>query len=170
MSAVPPGAGAAPWVVTTHSAAATDALARRIAALLEAGDVLLLSGDLGAGKTVFARGLGRGLGVTEPIVSPTFTLARVYAGRLRMVHVDVYRLDTVHELLDLGLDDLAADDAVMVVEWGDVVSGEFVSDRLEVSLAHAAGAPDDREITVVPRGPAWTGRTAALAAALAEVA
>jgi len=164
------GAAAGPWSVTTRSPEATDALAQRIAALLEAGDVVLLAGDLGAGKTVFARGLGRGLGVSEPVVSPTFTLARVYAGRLRMVHVDVYRLDTVHELLDLGLDDLAADDAVMVVEWGDVVSGEFVPDRLEVSLAHGAGAPDDRDIAVIPRGTAWARRADAVAAALAEVA
>lgn len=166
MSAAAPG----PWSVTTHSPEATDALAQRIAALLEAGDVILLAGDLGAGKTAFARGLGRGLGVTEPVVSPTFTLAREYVGRLRMVHVDVYRLDTVAELLDLGLDDLAADDAVMVVEWGDVVSGEFVPDRLEVALAHGAAAPDDRAITVTARGAAWARRADGLAAALAEVA
>jgi tRNA threonylcarbamoyladenosine biosynthesis protein TsaE len=154
-------------VVTSGSPAETDALARRVAALLTAGDVVLLAGDLGAGKTAFARGLGAGLGVTEPVVSPTFTLARVYAGRLRMVHVDVYRLDTVHELLDLGLDDLAADDAVTVVEWGDVVSGEFAPDRLEVVLEFVAGAPEARRITVTACGAGWAPRADRLASALA---
>lgn len=161
---------AGPWVVTTHSPEETDALARRIAAVLEASDVVLLSGDLGAGKTVFARGLGGGLGVVEPVVSPTFTLARVYAGRLRMVHVDVYRLDTVHELLDLGIDDLAEGDAVTVVEWGDVVSGEFAPDRLEVALELVADEPDARTVTVTASGPAWQARAARLEAACGEAA
>jgi len=160
---------AAPLRVVSHSPAETDALARRIAGLLTAGDVILLAGDLGAGKTAFARGLGGGLGVSEPVVSPTFTLARVYTGRLRMVHADVYRLDTVHELLDLGLDDLADDDAVTVVEWGDVVSGEFVADRLEITLEFAAD-PDSRTITVTPCGAAWARRVDALAAAFGEAA
>lgn len=158
---------AGPWSVTTRSPAETDALARRVADLLVAGDVVLLAGDLGAGKTAFARGLGGGLEVTEAVVSPTFTLARVYAGRLRMVHVDVYRLDTVHELLDLGLDDLAAGDAVTVVEWGDVVSGEFVADRLEVTLELVDGHPDARAVTVTACGAAWSERADRLAAAIA---
>ena len=156
--------------VTTRSADDTDALAVRVATVLEAGDVVLLAGDLGAGKTAFARGLGRGLGVTEAVVSPTFTLARVYEGRLRMVHVDVYRLDTVHELLDLGLDDLAEGAAVTVVEWGDVVSGELAPDRLEVTLEFVADAPDARRVTLAPLGAAWAPRAARLAAACAEAA
>lgn len=161
---------AGPWQVTSHSVAETEALARRVASLLDRGDVVLLAGDLGAGKTAFARGLGGGLGVGDTVVSPTFTLARVYEGRLRMVHVDVYRLDTVHELLDLGLDDLAEGDAVTVVEWGDVVSAEFVPDRLEVALEFVAGEPDARRITVTPRGAAWATRVARLEAALTEAA
>jgi len=155
-------------VVTSGSPAETDALARRVAAVLAAGDVVLLAGDLGAGKTAFARGLGGGLGVAEPVVSPTFTLARVYAGRLRMVHVDVYRLDTVHELLDLGLDDLAADDAVTVVEWGDVVSGEFAPDRLEISLEFVAAEPDARTVTIAACGAGWARRAGRLADVLVE--
>lgn len=163
---------AGPWVLTTHSPAETDALARRVADVLEAGDLVLLAGDLGAGKTVFARGIGAGLGVTEPVVSPTFTLARVYHGRLRMVHADVYRLDTVHELLDLGLDDLAEGDAVMVVEWGDVVSGELAPDRLEITLelVDAPDEPDVRRVTLAPRGAAWSPRGARLAAAIGQAA
>jgi tRNA threonylcarbamoyladenosine biosynthesis protein TsaE len=157
-----------PWVVVAHSPAETDVLAQRVAATLEPGDVVLLAGDLGAGKTAFARGIGAGLGVSEPVVSPTFTLARVYEGRLRMVHVDVYRLDTIHELLDLGLDDLAEGDAVTIVEWGDVVSAEFAADRLEVALELVAGEPDTRRLTFTPRGAAWLARADRLAAALGE--
>lgn len=159
-----------PWLVVTHSASGTEGLAHRVGTLLAGGDVVLLAGDLGAGKTAFARGLGAGLGVAEPVVSPTFTLARVYTGRLRMVHVDVYRLDHVQELLDLGLDDLAGDDAVTVVEWGDVVSGHFAADRLEISLAFVSGSADSRQVTVTPRGPAWNERLDALAAAIGSAA
>lgn len=161
---------AGPWTLVSRSPAETDLLARRVAAVLERGDVVLLAGDLGAGKTAFARGLGAGLGVTEPVVSPTFTLARVYTGRLPMVHVDVYRLDTVHELLDLGLDDLAGDDAVTVVEWGDVVSAAFVPDRLEITLEFLTDDPAARRITVTASGAGWQARAARLDAALAEAA
>lgn len=156
--------------VVTRSAAATDRLARRLAELLAPGDVVLLAGDLGAGKTTFARGLAAGLGVREPVVSPTFTLARVYAGRLEMVHADVYRLDTHAELADLGLDEIAGPDAVVVVEWGDVVRDAFAPDRLEVTLAFTPDATDARVVTVAPQGPAWIPRRAALDAVLAEVA
>ncbi len=156
--------------VVTRSAAATDRLARRLAELLAPGDVVLLAGDLGAGKTTFARGLAAGLGVWEPVVSPTFTLARVYAGRLEMVHADVYRLDTRAELADLGLDEIAGPDAVVVVEWGDVVRDAFAPDRLEVTLAFTPDATDARVVTVAPQGSAWIPRRAALDAVLAEVA
>jgi tRNA threonylcarbamoyladenosine biosynthesis protein TsaE len=87
-----------------------------------------------------------------------------------MVHVDVYRLDHVQELLDLGLDDLAGDDAVTVVEWGDVVSGEFAPDRLEVALDFLSDAPDARRITLTPRGATWAPRCDALAVAMGGAA
>ena len=86
------------------------------------GDVVVLAGELGAGKTVFAKGIATALGITEPVVSPTFTIVREYDGPIPLVHVDVYRLDHLQELLDLGLDDLVGDDAVTVVEWGDRVT------------------------------------------------
>src|SRR5688500_1413515 len=107
-----------PVNVTTDSSAGTEALGRVVSEHVRGGDVVLLAGDLGAGKTVFARGLAHGLGVEGPVVSPTFTLAREYRGRVRIVHADVYRLDHVRELADLGFDD-ADDDTVMIVEWGD---------------------------------------------------
>jgi tRNA threonylcarbamoyladenosine biosynthesis protein TsaE len=131
------------------------------------GDVVLLAGDLGAGKTVFARGLAEGLGVTEPVVSPTFTLAREYRGRVRVVHADIYRLDHVRELADLGFDD-ADDDTVAIVEWGDVVSGAFGVERLEVRLDFVPGLDDARRITIGAVGPEWSGRAAALCAAVEQ--
>jgi len=156
-------------VVTTSAPDATDALARRVADVLEPGDVVLLAGDLGTGKTTFTRGIARGLGVAEPVVSPTFTLAREYRGRLRLVHTDVYRLDRVQELIDLGLEDLAGDDAVTVVEWGDVVSGQFARDRLEVRLEFVSD-DDRRQITLAPLGVSWTARVDRLRALVAEAA
>ncbi|MEI8000392.1 MAG: tRNA (adenosine(37)-N6)-threonylcarbamoyltransferase complex ATPase subunit type 1 TsaE [Actinomycetes bacterium] len=146
-----------PVVVETGSAAATAALAEGLASLLGAGDVVVCSGDLGAGKTAFAKGLGAGLGVRGPVVSPTFTLAREYEGRLRMVHADVYRLDRVQELIDLGLDE-AAHDAVLVVEWGDVVADELAPDRLDVRLDFVDARPDARRITLMPHGQGWERR------------
>jgi tRNA threonylcarbamoyladenosine biosynthesis protein TsaE len=125
----------------------------------------LLAGDLGAGKTVFARGLARGLGVGEPVLSPTFTLAREYRGRVRVVHADVYRLDLVRELADLGFDDID-DDTVAIVEWGDVVSGAFGVDRLEVRLDFVPGRDDARCITISAAGPEWSRRVGALCAAV----
>jgi tRNA threonylcarbamoyladenosine biosynthesis protein TsaE len=157
-------------VVTTASPDATDALARRIADVLEPADVVLLAGDLGAGKTAFTRGVARGLGVVEPVVSPTFMLAREYRGRLRLVHTDVYRLDRVQELIDLGLEELAADDAVIVVEWGDAVSGQFAPDRLEVRLEFVVDRDDARRITLTPLGTAWVARADRLRALVAEAA
>lgn len=155
-------------VVVCDSPTGTHALARRVASLLAGGDVVLLAGGLGAGKTAFARGLGAGLEVAEAVVSPTFTLAREYHGRLRMVHADVYRLDRVQELIDLGLEELAGDDAVVVVEWGDVVSGQFASDRLEVQLDFVDDVADARRITFAPVGASWAERADRLRGAVSE--
>jgi tRNA threonylcarbamoyladenosine biosynthesis protein TsaE len=140
----------------------TRAVARSLAALLEPGDVLLLAGPLGAGKTQFAKGLGEGLDVKEPIVSPTFTLAREYEGRLRMVHVDLYRLDTLGEVIDLALDEVEPD-AITVVEWGDVAVAVLPAEHLLVRIELADDA-DERNITFEPSGPTWLAREAALMA------
>ena len=151
----------------TASADETLARAEAIGALLRPGDVVVLAGDLGAGKTTFAKGIGRALGVGEPVVSPTFTIVRQYEGRVPLVHVDVYRLDHVQELHDLGLEELIDDDAVTLVEWGDVVGAYLPPERLEVHLG-AGSSDDDRVVTVVPRGPSWLAREDGLAAALGE--
>ncbi len=160
--------------LVTHSAAETRAAGRVVGTLLERGDLVVLGGDLGAGKTVFTKGIADGLDVDATVVSPTFTLAREYEGRLRLVHVDVYRLDRVQEFLDLGLEDLAGDDAVTVVEWGDAVAAELPADHLEIRLSAPAArgttADDDRELAVRPHGARWLHRAGALRAELAGVA
>jgi tRNA threonylcarbamoyladenosine biosynthesis protein TsaE len=147
------------------SAAETLDVAEAIGGLLRAGDVVVLGGDLGSGKTTFAKGIGRALAVAEPIVSPTFTIVRQYEGRLPLVHVDVYRLDHLQELHDLGLEELIDGEAVTLVEWGDMVAAYLPPERLEVRLEAGAG-DDERIITVLARGPSWLGRQEALAAAL----
>lgn len=102
----------------TGSAAETEAAAARLAAHLRPGDLLLLVGPLGAGKTTFVRGLARGLGVAGDVMSPTFQLVRLYPGPLPLAHADLYRLGSSAELGDLGLDDLL-DAGVVAIEWGD---------------------------------------------------
>ncbi len=151
----------------TTSAEGTRAVAAALAPLLRPGDVLLLSGDLGAGKTVFTQGLAAALGVAEPVTSPTFTLAQSYQGRMRLHHLDVYRLDNLGEVLDLDLPELLDDDAVVCVEWGEVVIGELPRDflRLRIRLADPGEAPDIRIFEADLVGPSWHGRADALAGA-----
>jgi tRNA threonylcarbamoyladenosine biosynthesis protein TsaE len=102
----------------TASAAETEAAGERLGHRLQAGDVVLLTGELGAGKTTFVRGVARGAGSAAPVASPTFQLVRVYPGRLQLAHVDLYRVEHNSELGDLGLEELA-DQGAVVIEWGD---------------------------------------------------
>lgn len=152
-------------VVHTSAVAQTRAIAGRIAELVQAGDVIVLVGDLGAGKTAFCQGFAAALGVTEVVTSPTFTLARQYEGRLTMHHLDVYRLGSVDEAIDLALPELVDDDSVTLVEWGDTILAALPHDLLEIRFTFGAG-DDDREITVEPLGARWAAREAALARAL----
>ena len=149
----------------TKSPDDTRELAGAMAGLARAGDVLLLAGELGAGKTVFAQGFGRALGIEEPITSPSFTLVRIYPGRVRLVHADVYRLDHLQEVVDLALPELVDEGAVAVVEWGDVAAPALPADYLEVRLEWSE-AEDERRVSVGAVGPAWSARQGALAAAL----
>ena len=142
-------------------AAAMRALGRAVAGLLRAGDLVVLSGPLGAGKTTFAQGLGEGLGVHGPVTSPTFVIARVHrslgAGPA-LVHVDAYRLGAGAEIDDLDLDATVAE-SVTVVEWGEGKVEGLAEDRLEVTVERASGEPVDeaREVRVVGVGPRWAG-------------
>jgi tRNA threonylcarbamoyladenosine biosynthesis protein TsaE len=146
----------------TRSTDETLELAGTVGELLRAGDVVSLVGDLGAGKTVFARGVARALGVTEPVVSPSFTIVREYEGRMPLVHVDVYRIDTVQELYDLGFEELVRDDGVTLVEWGDMIDGLLPGDRLDVRLTPGA-TDDERVVEIEGQGRSWRARAAELA-------
>jgi tRNA threonylcarbamoyladenosine biosynthesis protein TsaE len=141
-------------------------LGASLAADLRAGDVVVLSGELGAGKTTFTQGLGSGLGVRGDVTSPTFVISRVHpslAGGPALVHVDAYRLGGVAELDDLDLD-TSLDDAVTVVEWGEGIAEGLADDRVEVrierSLADEAsgdGSLDPRRVRIAPVGRRWLG-------------
>jgi tRNA threonylcarbamoyladenosine biosynthesis protein TsaE len=147
---------------TTRAAAETHALGQRLGAILRPGDVVVLDGELGTGKTVVAKGIAVALGITEPVVSPTFTVVREYDAATPLVHVDVYRLDHLQELHDLGFDDLVAGEAVTVVEWGDRVSAALPSERLRV-LLEAGDADDERIVSIDAAGITWAERADALA-------
>jgi tRNA threonylcarbamoyladenosine biosynthesis protein TsaE len=135
---------------------------------VQAGDLIVLGGDLGAGKTTFVQGFGVALGVDEPITSPTFVLMRTYEGRLPIVHLDVYRLENLQEAVDLGLAEILDDGAVALVEWGDLVAAVLPADFLELLIEQADGeADDDRRIRVRPVGARWSARMRLLAEALA---
>jgi tRNA threonylcarbamoyladenosine biosynthesis protein TsaE len=103
---------------TTSSRAETEEAGRRLGERLRAGDVVLLTGDLGAGKTTFVRGVARGISSSAPVASPTFQLVRVYPGRVQLAHVDLYRIESNGELSGLGLEELA-DQGAVIIEWGD---------------------------------------------------
>lgn len=152
-------------VTATRGPEETRALAAAIAQLCQPGDVLLLAGELGSGKTAFAQGFGRGLGVSEPITSPTFALVRQYrvgddGDALRtLLHADVYRLDHLAEIGDLGLGELVEDGAVALVEWGDVAEPVLGHGSLSLRLDAGPGDPDDRRtVTILWSGPRWADR------------
>lgn len=141
--------------VTCPTADDTRALGRRLAASLRGGDILLLKGDLGAGKTVLAGGIAEGLGVEEPVTSPTFVLVRWYEGLMPFVHADVYRLGSSAEIEDLDLPDEALD-GVLAVEWGDVAEQQFGDDHLLIDIS--VDGDGARTIRLVPTG-SWVSRS-----------
>jgi len=148
--------------LTTSSARETQEVASKIAALIEQGDLVLLVGELGAGKTTFAQGFGQALGIVEPITSPTFTLAREYEGqRLTMHHLDVYRLEQIDEVLDLALPELLDSASVTLIEWGDAIIPALPGEYLEVRLEYGDD-DDERVISVRPVGHRWLSRDTAL--------
>jgi tRNA threonylcarbamoyladenosine biosynthesis protein TsaE len=133
----------------------TRAWGARLAALLRAGDLVVLTGGLGAGKTTLTQGIGQGLGIRGPVTSPTFVIARVHPSLVdgpALVHVDAYRLGGFAELDDLDLD-ATLDDSVTIVEWGHGLAEDLTDDRLEVLL----DGEDVRSVRVVPHGARWAG-------------
>ncbi len=153
-------------IAFTDSAEQTKQLAAALAELIRAGDVVLLAGDLGAGKTAFAQGFGAALGIDEPITSPTYTLVSQYEGRLELNHLDVYRLEQVDEVLDLGLAEMLDDGGVTLIEWGDTIIPVLPADFLEVRLRLGEG-DDDRVVELHPVGARWSARMRAITTALA---
>lgn len=131
--------------ILTNSEEETSAIGERLAASLRQGDVVLLYGELGAGKTAFVRGLARGLGASpEDVSSPTFTLIQEYAGRVTLYHVDLYRLEP-KEIPDLGLEDLVLGDGVVAIEWAERWPGR-PNDVIEVKIADVG--EDARSISI----------------------
>ena len=145
--------------VSSRSPDETRILGASLAPAMLPGDVVSLSGDLGAGKTVFVQGLARALGVDAPVTSPTFTLIHEYRGRYPIVHLDVYRLDSFQEVLDLGYEELLNPEAVLIVEWGDAVAPLLPRRYLGVEILR--GDPDEEDTRVVnfrPTGPEWVSK------------
>jgi tRNA threonylcarbamoyladenosine biosynthesis protein TsaE len=168
---------------TVATREAMHELGTRVAAVLRPGDLVVLTGDLGAGKTTLTQGLGEGLGVRGPVTSPTFVIARVHPslrGGPALVHVDAYRLGSIAEVDDLDLD-ASLEESVTVVEWGEGLVDDLTTDRLHVAITRPRGAsvpgedgdpalgpmgeqdePDDapaepRTVTVVGEGARWEG-------------
>ena len=134
----------------------TQAFGRELAGLLRAGDLVVLAGPLGAGKTALTQGIGAGLGVPGPVTSPTFVLARVHrGGRLPLVHVDAYRLSGMADVDDLDLD-ATTEEAVTVVEWGHGLVEQLADEHLVVELDRRDD--DVRTVRLVPVGPGWERR------------
>ncbi len=146
--------------IETLSAEETRRAGRLLGEVTEAGDVVVLTGDLGAGKTVLAKGVAEGLGITDPITSPTFNILLLHRGRIDLAHFDLYRLETAAQLEDIDLWGVLEGGVVALIEWGDRFADELPPDRLTVSLAIV----DDeaRVISLEPSGP----RSVALAASL----
>jgi tRNA threonylcarbamoyladenosine biosynthesis protein TsaE len=169
-------------LLRADSLAATHAIAAALASLARPGDIIVLAGEMGAGKTAFAQGFGRALGITDPITSPTFTLVHSYPcpdGRRTLHHADIYRLDRTGDVDELALHELAEFGGIVLVEWGDVAASGL-GDHLEVRLSHddeldvdldvdldadpESGADDDfgldtsRTIELHAAGSSWAGR------------
>jgi tRNA threonylcarbamoyladenosine biosynthesis protein TsaE len=145
-------------VITVRCPAESDtiAFARRLAAALRPGDVILLSGSLGSGKTLFTSGLASGLGVEEAVVSPSFVLVREYrSGFMPLVHADVYRLESLNEFDDLDVFELAAKGA-LVIEWGDAIEGAVPAGHLEIDFAVE---PDGARVLTIAHDNAWADRS-----------
>ncbi len=145
----------------------TREVGEAMSASLRARDAVVLTGELGAGKTTFVQGVARGLGIEDQVSSPTFTLVKEYRGILDIAHVDVYRLERVQDVVDLGLDELGDGEGVLLVEWGDAVEDLLPDERLRVELTTEDLVSDVRRLRVSALGASWQERWGALEVAVA---
>lgn len=142
----------------THATDETIALGERLGAQLRPGDVLVLTGDLGAGKTQLTKGIAAGMGIEDDVTSPTFNILMVYEGaQMQLFHFDLYRLDDPDQLEDIGLYDALEGDGPCVIEWGEQFSDEIGPDRLDVFLTRCddrvgMGEEPPREVRLVAHG------------------
>ena len=135
--------------ITTHSADETQALGQKLASRLAPGDVIAYFGDLGAGKTAFTRGLAQGLGITDPVTSPTYTIVNEYlSGRIPLFHFDMYRLSSSDELFDIGWEDYLDRGGVCAVEWSENVRDALPPDAVTVTIARCPENDGWRIITI----------------------
>ena len=154
--------------IRTATADETRAAGAELAALLRPHDVVVLTGELGAGKTTFVQGVAHGLGAMEHVASPTFTLIREYvSGRVPLAHVDLYRLDREQDVIDLALDELEDGERVLLVEWGDPVAELLGAERLRIEFVgeDPTGTDETRRITVATVGQTWDERADEIVAA-----
>ena len=138
-----------PLTIATRAPEETHTLGRRLGELLHGGDVIALSGPLGAGKTLFVKGLALGLGIDpdEPVISPTFVLVREYRGRVTLYHLDAYRLAAADELAELGFEELLGDgEGVVALEWPERVAELIPREACRIMLEHVG--PAERRITI----------------------
>jgi tRNA threonylcarbamoyladenosine biosynthesis protein TsaE len=138
--------------VTSNSPEQTQLLGNYLGELAQGADVFLLTGELGAGKTCLVQGIARGLDVTEYAFSPSFVILREYHGRLPLYHIDLYRLDNVEEVADLGLEDYLYGDGVCVVEWAEKGFQVLPEDNLLIEIQYILGSPTGRSLCLKPRG------------------
>jgi tRNA threonylcarbamoyladenosine biosynthesis protein TsaE len=150
--------------LATTSAEETRAVGRAVGPLLGSGDVVSLTGDLGAGKTTFVQGAAAALEVQAPVLSPTFTLIREYQGAFRVYHIDVYRLDRLQDVIDLGLDEILDRGGIVFVEWGDVIDSLLPEAYLQIEIQLPGGEDvsqtngDGRRLLLSATGDAWAMR------------
>lgn len=140
--------------LTSESPAATRRIGARLSRRLRPGDVLLLQGELGTGKTCLTQGIGRGLDLADPVKSSSFVLVNEYSGHLKLYHADLYRLEDPQEVADLALEEIAAD-GVLVVEWPERAWRELPPEHLLVRIEWLAEAASGRRLTLEPRGPRY---------------
>jgi tRNA threonylcarbamoyladenosine biosynthesis protein TsaE len=138
----------------TQSTEETSKIGEQLGKLVGIGNIICLSGDLGAGKTAFTKGIAKGLGVADYVTSPTYTIINEYEGKIPLYHFDVYRLNDVEEMYELGYEEYFFGDGVVVLEWADIVKEIIPKERLWITILNSKG-DDSREIIMEATGEAY---------------